>query len=233
MEPTYESYHGKPKGNPQGQPRQEPPRDQPRPQKPKTRPSLAYRIWQFADPQMIDELAKRYLSGMEAGTARAYLIGTLLLVLATGLLTWGLDVGPSYNFADYMIRNSPEVLAFLGEYASFIPLVALLFALLPALLEFFSIGMALQGSIAMDIAIKIAIVFDAVTDLPGAQKWASVIVGYFIPLETPLGGLMSFLATLVVLFFATIAIETLFLSFTLALARIVKRAFLVQTHVRS
>lgn len=232
MEPTYKPYEKDNKG--QQNPHQNPPRPEqaPRP-KVKVRPSLSYRIWQFSDPQMIDELAQRYLAGMGAGTARAYLLGTVLLVLATGLLTWGLDVGPTYNFVSYLVSSSPEITSFLAPYASLIPAFILLFALLPALLEFFSIGMALQGSLAMDIAIKIAIIFDAVTDLPGAQKWASVIVSYFIPLDTPLGGLISFLATLIVLFFATIAIETLFLSFSLALARIIKQAVLVQTHVRA
>jgi len=93
-------------------------------------------------------------------------------------------------------------------------------ALMPNLLEFFATGLALAGNAAVDIAVKAAVLFDAITDAPGAFRFAKMTIAYFAALLpeswAPALRVVEFVFGIPVLVLATIVIEVLFLSFALA-----------------
>ena len=76
----------------------------------------------------------------------------------------------------------------------------------------------------MDISIKAALVFDAITDAPGAHEFSRTVVAYFTTgLPTKFQAAIPFVEILFaapVLLLATIVMETLFLSFLLATLRL-------------
>lgn len=199
----------------------------------KPQPTLTYYLWRFSDVQMIDALAEQWLKSVRPGATALYLLAFLALTTVTGVLTWFFDVRPSLAFATYMGQNAfnqPSQLLlgipFISDHAAgFLTtfLIAIL-SIMPNLLEFFTVGLALQGNLAVDISIKAALVFDAITDAPGAYEFARTVVAYFtagIPVEFQVGmPLLEVLFAAPVLLLATIVIETLFLSFLLATFRL-------------
>lgn len=193
----------------------------------KPQPTLTYFLWRFSDVQMIDALAEQWLKSVRPGATALYLLAFLALTAVTGVLTWFFDVRPSLAFANYMGQNAfNQPIPFVSEHAAgFLTtfLIAIL-SIMPNLLEFFTVGLALQGNLAVDLSIKAALVFDAITDAPGAYEFARTVVAYFtagIPAEFQVGmPLVEILFTAPVLLLATIVIETLFLSFLLATFRL-------------
>jgi hypothetical protein len=195
----------------------------------KTKPanSLTYYLWRFADVQMIDALATQWLHSVQAGAAALYLLAFLALTTVTAVLTWFFDVRPSLAFAQYVGYGwfseplpfmSPEAAAMLTVF-----LIAIL-SIMPNLLEFFTVGLALQGNLAVDLTIKAALLFDAVTDAPGAYEFAKTVIAYFTagfpPFLVGLIPVLEITLTAPVLLLATIVIETLFLSFLVASFRL-------------
>ncbi len=175
---------------------------------------------------MISSLADLWLTKISRQTAGIYLVVFGVITLLTGILTWLLDVRPSMDFARYM-----GAYLFTGAGWSELPPAAittliLFLSIMPNLLEFFSVGFALAGNLAVDLSVKAAIVFDALTDAPGTYEFAHTVVNYFtrtLPmpgkwaLATPL---METLIAVPVLIFATLVIEVLFVSFAMATWRL-------------
>jgi hypothetical protein len=193
----------------------------------KPQPTLTYYLWRFSDVQMIDALAEQWLKSVRPGATALYLLAFLALTTVTGVLTWFFDVRPSLAFANYVGQNAfNQPIPFVSDHASgFLTtfLIAIL-SIMPNLLEFFTVGLALQGNLAVDFSIKAALVFDAITDAPGAYEFARTVVAYFtagMPVEFQAGiPLLEILFAAPVLLLATLVIETLFLSFLLATFRL-------------
>lgn len=205
-----------------------PPLSTPKPIPVLTQRGLTYFLWRFGDVQMMDALAQQWLRSIRPGLAGVYLLVFLALTFVTGVLTWFFDVRPSLAFATYVGQNAfAQPLPFSLDARTASTLLMLVIGILsitPNLLEFFTVGLALQGNLAVDLALKAALVFDALTDAPSALAFAKTVVAYFTP------GLPASLAPIIpwvevafagpVLLMATLIIETLFLSFLLATFRL-------------
>lgn len=190
-------------------------------------PGLTYYLWRFSDVQMIDALAEKWMGSVRPGTNAMYLLAFLALTTVTGVLTWFFDIRPSLAFATYVSQNAfagpgtaptSQIAAVLSTF-----LIAIL-SIMPNLLEFFTVGLALQGNLAVDISIKFALVFDAITDAPGAHEFSRAVIAYFtngLPESfLPAIPVVEIFFTAPVLLLATIVIETLFLSFLLTSLRL-------------
>ncbi len=193
-----------------------------------TQRGVTYFLWRFGDVQMMDALAQQWLRSIRPGMAGVYFLVFLALTFVTGVLTWFFDVRPSLAFATYVGQNAftqPLPFSLDTQMASTLTLLVIgILSITPNLLEFFTVGLALQGNLAVDLALKGALVFDAVTDAPSALAFAQTVVAYFTPgLPAQLAPVIPWVEVALaapVLLMATLIIETLFLSFVLATFRL-------------
>lgn len=177
---------------------------------------------------MIDVLSQQWLRSVRPHMAGIYLLVFLALTFVTGVLTWFFDVRPSLAFATYVGQNAfnqPLPFHLDAQATSVLTMLVIgILSITPNLLEFFTVGLALQGNIAVDLALKAALVFDALTDAPGALAFAKTVVAFFTPdLPAALVPVVPWVEVALsgpVLLLATIVIETLFLSFVLASFRL-------------
>jgi hypothetical protein len=148
----------------------------------------------------------------------------MALTFVTGVLTWFFDVRPSLAFATYAGHNAfsqPLPFSLDARTASTVLMLVIgILSITPTLLEFFTVGLALQGNLAVDLSLKAALVFDAITDAPGALAFAQTVVAFFTPALAPVIPWVEGAFTAPVLLLATLIIETLFLSFLLASFRL-------------
>ena len=238
---TYPPPGGQPHAQPyQGAPRSQqayPPPAQPYPQPhypavPKGKnASVTYFLWRFSDVQMIDALADYWMRSVRSQTLALYLIAFFVMTVITGILTYFFDIRPSLAFAGFVGRNAFDgALPFLAgpNGAALTTIFIAILSVMPNLLEFFTVGLALQGNLAMDLSVKAALVFDAITDAPGAYEFGRTVVAYFttgLPATfSPAIPIVEVLFTAPVLLLATIVIETLFLSFILTTYRLGRAA---------
>lgn len=205
-----------------------PPLSTPKPMPVLTQRGVTYFLWRFGDVQMMDALAQQWLRSIRPGMAGLYTLVFMALTFVTGVLTWFFDVRPSLVFATYVGQgafNQPLPFAMDAQVVSTLMMLVIgILSITPNLLEFFTVGLALQGNLAVDLALKMALVFDAVTDAPSALAFAKTVVAYFTPgLPAQLAPVIPWVEVAVaapVLLMATLVIETLFLSFVLATFRL-------------
>lgn len=223
----------RPQAAPQGVPHHPytqppPPLSTPKPMPVLTQRGVTYFLWRFGDVQMMDALAQQWLRSIRPGMAGLYTLVFLALTFVTGVLTWFFDVRPSLAFANYVGQGAfsqPLPFALDAHMVSTLTMLVIgILSIMPNLLEFFTVGLALQGNLAVDLALKGALVFDAVTDAPSALAFAHTVVAYFTPgLPSALAPVIPWVEVAVaapVLLMATLIIETLFLSFALATFRL-------------
>lgn len=192
------------------------------------RNSLTYFLWRFGDVQMIDALAQHWMKSVRPGMIALYLLAFLALTFVTGVLAWFFDVRPSLAFATYVGQSAfsqPLPFTVSAETARLMTVLIIgILSITPNLLEFFTVGLALNGNLAVDLSLKAALIFDAITDAPGAFAFAHTVVAYFTAgLPAQFQGVLPWIEVLFtgpVLLLATIVIETLFLSFLLACFRL-------------
>lgn len=173
--------------------------------------SIIYHLWRFGDVQMIDDLADKWIEGIKPNMSWMYLTVFLALTIVTWTMAWHMDIAPSYKFASFIGGTSA---------------VVFLASLMPNLLEFFGAGFALAGNLAIEIALKLFIVFDAITDAPASYQWSQKVVEYFATpgADPQLIFWVEIILTAPILFTATVVIETIFLSFVLADIRLLQKA---------
>ncbi len=194
--------------------------------------SVTYFLWRFSDVQMIDALADYWMRSVRSQTLALYFVAFLTMTVITGILTYFFDIRPSLAFAGYVGRNAFDgALPFLAgpNGATLTTIFIAILSVMPNLLEFFTVGLALQGNLAMDLSVKAALVFDAITDAPGVYEFGRTVVAYFttgLPASLSPGiPIVEILFTAPVLLLATIVIETLFLSFILTTYRLGRASF--------
>lgn len=177
--------------------------------------SIVYHLWRLGDVQMIDDLADKWVRGIQPGMTWMYLAVYAAMACVVGYIAWHMDISPSYAFAVYM--GGTGVLIFVGS-------------LVPTLLEFFGAGFALAGNKGIEIALKLFIVFDAVTDTPNAYAISQKVVAYFsqlgsVAIDPQIIEAVEIVLTAPMLFVATFVVESIFLSFVIASFRLLKKSF--------
>jgi hypothetical protein len=169
------------------------------------------------------------------GTLYAYAAATATMSVATFGMAALFDLFPSLDFAWYMGKWF-QANVFSGyDWLTALPmdrlivLLVLAIAASPSLLEFFGSRLA-QLNISVSLALRGAVLFDAVTDAPAAYHLAEAIARY-IPFSEFAPANMAMILTKLtaiglsvpVLLAATLIIEILFVSFASACWKVLER----------
>ncbi|GAB4397897.1 MAG: hypothetical protein OHK0052_20590 [Anaerolineales bacterium] len=178
-------------------------------------------FWQFTDAAFIDRLADAWQRTITS-LSKLYFLAFLALTAIFGIIAYFMDLRPSMQFAAHVI-NSTET----GIPANIAQMLVIGLTLTPTLIEMFATGLALAGSRAIKFTLFAALTFDAVTDTPGAYALAQISLNHFLPAEfiatnPTIYAVISWAAAIAILPFATIVIETLFMSCLLAAWRMFK-----------
>lgn len=185
--------------------------------------NLTSAIWQFADAGHTDRLAETWQRTV-TNLGWLYFVAFLILTAIFGTIAYFMDLRPSMNFAEHVINNTDANIP-----ANIAQMLMVGLTLTPTLIEMFAAGFALAGSRTVTFTLFAALTFDAVTDTPGAYAFAQIVLGYFLPAEFIAANptayiVISWATAIAILPFATIVIETLFMSCLLAAWRMFKES---------
>jgi hypothetical protein len=183
--------------------------------------SLTKFLWTMADMEVLDALAKNYAYGQNRSRTRTT-ISLLVFVLLTGTSAWATyygDILPSWRFVFDVTRR----LSGYGVMSRSMGVVMAVFTILPNLLEFGSVGLAVRGSIPVKLSIFVSMMFDMLTDGPTAYAWASVLTTSLLreyALSPLVYRFVEWSLTLPLLFLFTAGLEILTLLFFLTTWRL-------------
>lgn len=180
-------------------------------------------LWQFTDAEFVDRLADTWQQTV-TNLNLLYFAAFLMLTAIFGSIAYFMDLRPSMDFAAHVLNNTDA-----GIPANVAQMLIVGLTLTPTLIEMFATGFAVAGSRAVKFTLFIALAFDMLTDAPGAYAFGQIVLGYFLSAEfiaaNPfLYKVISWAAMVIILPFATIVIETLFMSCLLAAWRMFKTA---------
>jgi hypothetical protein len=187
-------------------------------------------LWSISDLEIIRTISSRWASSLQSRTVvMYYAVGMALLTLATGYMAWALDIHPSLVFGRHLADELLDTNTWLNP--NVLATVIFLLSITPNLLEFFASGLAVFGNVIVDIAIKAALAFDAATDSPAAYAIAEGTVNFFTQEQSGfLYHTMVVLVSIPVLFFNTVVVEILFLSFLTTTVLLFIRYFQLPKH---
>jgi len=187
-------------------------------------------LWSISDLEIIRTISSRWASSLQSRTVvMYYAVGMTLLTLATGYMAWALDIHPSLVFGRHLADELLDTNTWLNP--NVLATVIFLLSITPNLLEFFASGLAVFGNVIVDIAIKAALAFDAATDSPAAYAIAEGTVNFFTQEQSGfLYHTMVVLVSIPVLFFNTVVVEILFLSFLTTTVLLFIRYFQLPKH---
>ncbi len=198
--------------------------------------SITYWLWALGDIEIINAIATAYARGNERSRTRLafLLVVTGFLTAIFGVATWKFDVEPSKIFVfEVAHRVSPN----LDTAAAIVGWSLLILSLLPNLLEFGAAGLAVRGSIVVEVLIVVSMLFDMGTDAPNAEYWANVLLDVMLSHYPGLPGwmdvLIKWLATVPMLFIFTVGIEIAFLTFAISFWRLLLAYFVADSVYRS
>ena len=184
-------------------------------------------LWSISDLEIIRTISDRWAASLKnRSTVLYYTTGMVFLTIVSGYLAYALDIHPSYVFGQHLAAALVTDSKWIGTSA--LVTVIFLLSITPNLLEFFASGLAVFGNVIVDIAIKAALLFDATTDAPAAYAISRAAVAFFLPDDSFLHHTLSVLVAVPVLFFNTVVVEILFLSFLTATVLLTIRYFQVR-----
>ena len=190
--------------------------------------SLTYFLWALGDIEIINAIAKAYAEGQERSRTRLafLLVVTGALAVMFGAGTWYFDIQPTRDFVfEVAHRVAPD----LNTAAALVGWSLLMLSLLPNMLEFGATGLAIRGSIAVEVLILLSMLFDMGTDAPNATYWSGVLLDVMLSHYPAIPAWLVFpirlFITVPLLFMFTVGIEIAFMTFAISFWRLLLAYF--------